>query len=261
MMLSTKFPIISHGHELNGYFFMSEGMGPHPTVLIHHGFPGREKHFDIASALRESGYNAIIFSYRGCWSSDGSYAFQHVLEDSQAAIAHLQDSKIAEKYRIDTSRVFLLGHSMGAWASLMSAANGSNLRGVIAMATFNLGYFSERLHNEPDFKQTLVMGIDELGTEPLAGTSSQKLADEIEGHYHVWDPRNHADALLKHALFMISATNDIYAPKESHNDSIVTALRDAGHHQLDELVFESDHSVTGQREKLIENILAWLDQR
>ena len=261
MMLSTKFPIESDGRPLNGYFFMTEGVGPKPTALLLHGFPGHEKHFDIASALRKSGYNAIIFSYSGCWGSSGSYSFEHVLQDTGNVIAQMRNPNIQDQYRIDPEKIFLIGHSMGGWNALMQGARNSDLAGIVAMATFNLGYFSERLHNESEFKQTLIMGINELGTDPLSGTSAEMLTDEIESHYEIWDPRKFATELTQHPLFMIAATNDIYAPREPHSDAIVEALKDAGHSQLNELVFESDHSFSGQREKLIGEIIHWLDKR
>jgi hypothetical protein len=32
-----------------------------------HGFPGNERNFDVAQALRRAGYAALVFHYRGSW--------------------------------------------------------------------------------------------------------------------------------------------------------------------------------------------------
>jgi len=35
--------VMSHGARLNAVFYIASGRGPHPTVLLLHGFPGNEK--------------------------------------------------------------------------------------------------------------------------------------------------------------------------------------------------------------------------
>ena len=42
---------ISSNEKLLGTFFLTSGIGPHPTVLLLHGFPGNEVPSDIAHAI------------------------------------------------------------------------------------------------------------------------------------------------------------------------------------------------------------------
>ena len=80
----------SHGKRLNGLIYLAEGPGPHPTVLLLHGFPGNEKNLDLAQDLRADGFNVLFFHYRGAWGSEGTFSFTHVIEDVAAATAFLR---------------------------------------------------------------------------------------------------------------------------------------------------------------------------
>jgi pimeloyl-ACP methyl ester carboxylesterase len=35
---------------MNGQFYLAGGEGPHPTLVLLHGFPGNEQIFDLAQA-------------------------------------------------------------------------------------------------------------------------------------------------------------------------------------------------------------------
>ncbi|MEL6781085.1 MAG: hypothetical protein AAFO51_01820, partial [Pseudomonadota bacterium] len=42
----------SQGARLNGLIYVANGEGPHPTVVLLHGYPGNEKNLDLAQDLR-----------------------------------------------------------------------------------------------------------------------------------------------------------------------------------------------------------------
>ena len=65
--------IDSHGSNLGGIMYKANGPGPHPTVILLHGFPGNEKNLDVAQSLRRAGFNVIFYHYRGAWGSEGKY--------------------------------------------------------------------------------------------------------------------------------------------------------------------------------------------
>ena len=56
--------------HLYGIAYLPSGEGPHPCVLLLHGFPGNEKNLDLAQTLRRAGCAVVQFHYRGCWASD-----------------------------------------------------------------------------------------------------------------------------------------------------------------------------------------------
>src|SRR6266852_9703344 len=55
--------IPSSGARMNGVLYLAQGKGPHPTVLVLHGFPGTEKNADQAQGVRRAGCNESIFHY------------------------------------------------------------------------------------------------------------------------------------------------------------------------------------------------------
>ena len=55
----------SDGHRLIGTLYLARGGTPKPTVLLLHGCPGLQQNADLAVALRDRGWNSLVFHYRG----------------------------------------------------------------------------------------------------------------------------------------------------------------------------------------------------
>src|SRR5207247_538754 len=104
--------IPSSGARMNGALYLAQGKGPHPTVLVLHGFPGTEKNADLAQVVRRAGFNALIFHYRGAWGSEGNYSLSHVLEDVAATLRWLRQPAVADSYRVNTRRLILVQESL-----------------------------------------------------------------------------------------------------------------------------------------------------
>jgi pimeloyl-ACP methyl ester carboxylesterase len=112
------------GATLNAIIYEAQGAGPHPTVVLLHGFPGNERNLDLAQAIRRAGWNVVFFHYRGAWGSGGLFSFPHVLEDVAAVVAAISDPEFASRHRIDADRIALVGHSMGGFAALIDGWSG-----------------------------------------------------------------------------------------------------------------------------------------
>lgn len=82
----------SYGDRLNGILYQANGAGPHPTVILLHGYPGNEKNLDLAQSMRLAGFNVLFFHYRGAWGSGGEFSFTHVIEDVGSAAAFLRNN-------------------------------------------------------------------------------------------------------------------------------------------------------------------------
>ena len=68
--------IISHNTRLNAVFYLASGEGPHPVVLLLHGFPGNEQNMDLAYAIRRAGWNVLVPHYRGLVGQRGELFVQ-----------------------------------------------------------------------------------------------------------------------------------------------------------------------------------------
>ena len=109
----TELTIKSHGKQMSGFAYLAAGEGPHPTILLLHGYPGNEKNLDVAQAMRSKGWNVVFFHYRGSWGSEGEFSFRGAEQDVQVVLDYMMKEENASRLRIDPSQVSIVGHSMG----------------------------------------------------------------------------------------------------------------------------------------------------
>jgi len=117
----------SDGHRLLGVLYLARGDQPKPTALVLHGCPGIEQNADLAMTLRDHGWNALVFHYRGCWGSAGRYDLRTIPRDIAAAVGYLQ---AGQHPSVDPGRLAVIGHSLGGWAAIVTAATDQRLRAV-----------------------------------------------------------------------------------------------------------------------------------
>ena len=118
----------SDGHRLVGTLYLARGEEPKPTALLLHGCPGLEKNLDLAATLRDRGWNALLFHYRGCWGSAGRYDLRTIPRDVTAAVGYL--AGCPQAFGVDPGRIAVVGHSLGGWAAIVTAAAEPRLRAV-----------------------------------------------------------------------------------------------------------------------------------
>ena len=135
----STFQLPSHGSQLNAFVYVAAGAGPHPTVILLHGFPGNERNLDLAQAIRRAGWNVLYFDYRGSWGSPGDFSLAHSLEDTAAAIAYLRDPANAARLRSDPANIVLIGHSMGGFMARFTAAHDPAIRAAALISAADMG--------------------------------------------------------------------------------------------------------------------------
>ena len=118
----------SHGSKLLGTLYRPHGDGKKPTVLLLHGIPGNEKNVDLAYVLRDAGWNAVTFHYRGCWGSEGNYSLNGIVDDTIAAIDYLSG-----RDDVDMTRFAIVGMSLGGWGVVAAAARDDRIRAVVSI--------------------------------------------------------------------------------------------------------------------------------
>src|SRR5512139_3091059 len=131
----------SGGSKLNGLMYVANGPGPHPTVVILHGYPGNERNLDLAQAMRRAGMNVLYFDYRGTWGSGGEFSIAHALEDVAKAVERAHSKEWASAYRADPDRVALVGHSLGGFLGAITAAEDDRIACFAFLAGADLGWF------------------------------------------------------------------------------------------------------------------------
>ena len=245
----------SQGARLNGIGYLPGGPGPHPTVLVLHGFPGNERNFDLAQAYRRAGWAAFVFHYRGAWGSGGDFAFAHVLEDVHSALAFIRSR--AGSFRTDPDRIALIGHSMGGWASLITASEDPDLLGAGSLAGWNVGAEARLMLSGSRAEVRVLAGAaDSLG--PLHGTDAETLVREAKERHMEWDLVERTRSLADRPLLVVAASRDEEVPPHLHHTPVVNALRGAGASRLTELVLDTDHAFSDHRIALARATIDWL---
>lgn len=238
--------IPSGGLEINGIAYLAAGPGPHPTIVICHGWPGNEKNLDLAQALRRAGWNAITFNYRGAWGSPGNFRFGQNPEDAKAVLAMLRKPEVAAKLGIDTRRIVLAGHSMGGWVTGMVASEDQALAGAILISAANMGMAAQMAG---DRLEAQAAG----NSEALAGTSATLQAAELRAQAAVLDLRPRATGLARQPLLVLTSDDGL----KPATDPLVAAVR-AASGQVTEAHQATDHSWSDARIALATRIHDWL---
>jgi dipeptidyl aminopeptidase/acylaminoacyl peptidase len=242
----------SFGSRLNGVFYLATGEGPHPTVVVLHGFPGFERNMDLAQAYRRAGWNALVFHYRGAWGSQGDFSFGHVLEDVHSAVGFVRSN--TGPFRADPDRIALIGHSMGGWASLMTASEVPALLGAGSLAGWNVGAEARFVRDER--RRLTSMFEESLG--PLQGITAGSLLREVQQHGAEWNVEGRIAKLAERPLFIAAGSRDTEVPPARHHRPLIDALRAAGASRLTELVWDTDHAFSDHRVALARATIDWL---
>jgi uncharacterized protein len=248
------FQIPSHGAKLNALAYIATGAGPHPVVILLHGFPGNEKNLDLAQAIRRAGWDVLYFDYRGSWGSPGDFSFTHSIEDTQSAIAYLRDPANAKKLRADPGTIVLIGHSMGGFMARYVGANDPAIKAIALISAADMGV--DRMQSiPPDHRSDAVRPLAEHlaaeGMAPLAGCTPESLAQEVVTNATAWNIPNLAPKLATRPMLVITS-DDGLAPS---NDAFVEALKHAGNAHVTTIHMATDHSYSDHRIALQQAVL------
>ncbi|MEJ3745010.1 alpha/beta fold hydrolase [Actinomycetes bacterium KLBMP 9797] len=249
----------SGGETLLGVLHLPAGAGPHPVVVLLHGFPGNERNFDLAQALRRAGYAALVFHFRGSWGVRGSWSWRNVLDDAARVVAAVREDALAATYRLDPRRVAVVGHSLGGFTALMTAAANPAVRAVASVAGFDFGIAAAASRADPAVRSAYVESWEgEL--LPLRGTSAEALVAEMEAAGDGWRLARLAPRLADRPVLLVGTGRDPVTPAEVHHWPLVEAYEAAAVSRLEHRVFPTDHALSDHRVALARTIVDFLDR-
>ncbi|MBE9537955.1 MAG: alpha/beta fold hydrolase [Proteobacteria bacterium] len=249
----------SHGHRLTGLIYIANGPGPHPTVVLLHGFPGNEKNLDIAQAARRAGFNVMFFHYRGAWGSEGDYQVLKGYEDALVALDFLREPDNAAKYRVDTEKMSVLGHSLGGYTSLATGHRDEGLVCVGAMSPVNMGVWASGVNaNDPSLQRvvsyadTLFM-LQSFSADAMREQMKTAAIDEV-------DTTLFGPGLRGKSVFMVVGEQDNVTPADVMFKPVVAAYSQDKKIKLQHHIISGDHSFSWSRLQLTRLVLAWLEE-
>ena len=252
---SFELNIISGGCHLYGYLLTPDKriQGPYPTIIMSHGFPGYTTNNDLELALMRMGCVVIHMNHRGAWGSEGNYLFTNLKDDLIAIAKWAHNPAIADQYDIDTENIFLVGHSMGGQTVLNAAKDLPFIKGVVAMAAYDIGA-AFRYKMEKD----LFLMIETEG-QCLKMNSASEVYENALMNQQELGVLNRYDELAKRNVLLIEAAFDTIAPPEKMLKPLATKLEEL-HANVSYESIQSNHSFVGQRMKLAKIVGEWIEK-
>lgn len=249
----TELSIVSGGVHLYGYLLSPDKRveGPYPTIIMSHGFPGYTTNNDLELALMRMGCVVIHMNHRGAWGSEGNYLFTNLKDDLIAVAKWAHNAAIADQYDIDVNNIFLVGHSMGGQTVLNAAKALPFIKGVAAMAAYDIGA-ALRYKMEKD----LFLMIETEG-QCLKMQSAGEVFENALINQQELSVLNGYDELLSKNVLLVEASYDTVAPPDKMLKPLAEKLKEAGGNITYEKV-ASNHSFIGQRMKLTRIVGKWI---
>ena len=236
------------GVDVPARFFVAAGSEAHPTVLLLHGFPGTELNLDLARVMQRAGWNVLAIHYRGVWGAPGQFALGNTIEDARAALIWLREPD--RQAQVDTSRIVVLGHSMGGFDTVM-LGDDAEVAGFVTISAWDAGAESARLSSpeartaaEPEFAEEV----------SFTNMTFASMADEIVANAEAWDWSRNASEMAGRPVLVIDSEDGL-APK---GDAVVAAVMGSGGPTPTRLTFKTDHSYNDHRIALASAVTAWL---
>ncbi len=236
------------GVEVPARWFIAGGPGPHPTMLLLHGFPGTELNLDLARAVQRAGWNVMAIHYRGVWGAPGQFSFTHTIEDARAALRWLRQP--ARRGQVDTSRIVVLGHSMGGFDTVMIGDDAA-VAGFVTISAADLGAALGPLKTSKAREAARSEWEEDTS---FTNMSYDAMVDEGLANLRTWDWRRNAAEMARRPVLVIDSNDGL----EKSGDAIVAAVSQAGGPVPRRVKFETDHSYNDHRIALASVIVNWL---
>lgn len=247
----TGITVPSHGVEMDATLYLASGAGPHGTVLLLHGLPGYEHNGDLAQSIRRAGWNVLLFHYRGTWGTAGTFSQSSAIDDTAEAMRFLRDPANAAKYRMDSQRLVVIGHSFGGFLAGYEASHDPDVAGVAMIAAVNLG----KINADPKQREIRIRRW-ETQLHPVRGVTASELFTEAEQHVREWDYVQWAGALGTHPVLLVEADDQ----NRGDMEALAAALRQKSPPAFDHAVVATDHSFSDHRIALQAIVVEWLEK-
>ena len=250
--------IESDGSAMPMIMYKANGKGPHPTIILLHGFPGNEKNLDLAQAYRRAGFNVIFFHYRGAWGAEGQYGIANQVADTANVIKLIRTGKFPQGEFIDHQKISLVGHSLGGFNALYSGINQST-QCTLAIAPTDIGGVAKQL---ADFS---VVASDPYMSYPLLPLKGYSFVDALkEAKAEVFHLAPQMGKFKAQPVLIVQGKQDTYqvgdlviiSPKDSAN--LIASAKQQGATNASYLEMTGDHSFSWNRIALAKRTTDWL---
>ena len=255
------------GVLLKGKFHVVEETGTFPTVILLQGFPGGEIDvLGIGSKLVQVGINALTFNYSGTHKSQGEFNFENTQKDIQAAFEFIHKSENVQKYKIDTTHLYLGGYSYGGGMALTYAANHPEITYVFSIAGNDHGAFMREYKRNPEMQKEIDKMFDELKAQTAivrfgpGGTAKEIAEMKIIELNPTYDLRYCAPLLVKKNILLFGGWEDVNVSIDHILLPLYRTLKKEKIENVEFIVYHTTHSFSNVKDKLAEDIIEWIER-
>jgi hypothetical protein len=243
---SAEVTVLSHGKRLPALYYGAQGKGPHPTIILLHGYPGNEKNLDIAQGMRDAGWNVIFFHYRGAWGAEGDFSFTGSEQDVTAVTQFLQQPDNAKQFKIDINKISYIGHSMGGHMAVAGMFDNPEVSCGVVYDGANIGV----TFKSDDAKTRALWASYADSLFMLRGWSGEVSSRELTEKAQQLDLIPRAHKIAERPILFIPADSDVIPITEI--DALVEAMRNVEGNRVSYTLIKDDHSFNNNRLKLLE---------
>jgi dienelactone hydrolase len=205
--LEKPIPVVfeSRDAKIHGLFYKASEVGPLPTAVLCHGFPGNNTDvLGLGERLMKEGFNALSFNYRGTWESEGQLASTNSLEDVISTIRYVKSSFTVRKFNIDPSSITVIGYSYGGGMALLGSLNDPSVRRVVYIAGGNLSEVGRMMQQSDEFRRAVLKMVDQgISDSGFRGPRAEELFAEVFADMDRYDLVKHAEALSYKDILII----------------------------------------------------------
>ena len=250
---------------LKGKFYLADGQGNFPTVLLLHGFPGNESDvLGIGVRLAQSKINALTFNYSGTYKSEGKISWDNMQSDIHAALKFLKQTTNINLYNIDTSKIYLGGWCSGGGMALTYAAYHPDIKVVFSIAPSDQTEFMKLYLSNPDIKKNTDKSFGDI-TYPKGhlrfdqGATPMEVAETgINQINPIYDLKKCAPLLATKDILLIGGWDDRQTTMEVFILPLYRALQSAGSKSIRLMAFQDDHYFQKSRSELANEVINWI---
>ncbi len=141
-----NFSVVSEGLTLKGWFIPAQNASKKskpPTIILTHGWGGNsEKMLPHAEYLNQAGFNVVLYDLRGHGDSDPVEltSLNRMLRDFDKIMEY-----VLSRAEVDENAIGLMGHSIGAAASILKASQDERVKAVVSSSSFaDFDYLAEQ---------------------------------------------------------------------------------------------------------------------
>lgn len=180
----THLEVLINGTMLRGYLDRPQTPGPHPLLIMFHGFTGdaTESKFlltRLAKGLTGQGIASLRLSFAGSGESDGDFYDTSCLKQAQEGEAILDFARSLPD--VDVGRIALLGMSLGGCvATLVAGTREDQLKGLILLApAFRYVEKYQKLYQTHDFFWHGNLQVGRSFLDDALGTDFKKILQTL----------------------------------------------------------------------------------